>query len=220
MNAIGQSGRKRTPLLWLVGGTILGVGALLARQSATKAPTASREVVRVADRSAELGVELELLRQQVSRLESQRQAPAAVGSIAQPPEVHPTTPPKIAAEPDDDPELVEVRATERAQQRIDARYAVLEQRFAAEPLESSKVAPEEQIVRQHLVELKGTELSKAECRATMCRFELKSDAPNAAEMLFRLGLTQGGTVRRSENGEFLVFAGRDGFPFHEANHTD
>lgn len=219
MEATGQSGRKYSHILWLAGGAIVGIGALVAWQLSTKPTPASRTVIPVVDQSAELRAELQRLQRKVSRLESDSQAQGPTRAAPNAPEQSDMKTRKIEPEPED-PELAEARSSEQVERQIDARYAVFERRFAAEPVDNSRTAPEEQTVRQHIAELKGTELSKAECRATMCRFELKSDAPNAAGMLMQLGLTQGGTVRRSEDGTFLVFAGRDGFPFHEVNRAD
>jgi hypothetical protein len=108
----------------------------------------------------------------------------------------------------------------RLSEEIAERYVSLEERFAGEPLPGTGPAPEEQAVRERIATLQGYELSKIECRYTMCRLEVMADNAGAAGMLFRLGFKEGGEVRRLANGTFLLFAGRDGFPFQETNRVD
>jgi hypothetical protein len=109
---------------------------------------------------------------------------------------------------------------EAEQEIIDRRYAALEQRFASEPMDTTAPTPEEQLVRTRLAAVQGSELKKIECRYTMCRLEIASDVVSAADLLSRLGLMEGGEVRHRKDGTFLVFAGREGFPFQEVNRPD
>jgi hypothetical protein len=97
---------------------------------------------------------------------------------------------------------------------------LLERRFADESFEAETNAPEEQLVRQRIAALKDYRLSKIDCHSTMCRIEVQADTINAAEVFSQLGLTEGGEIRRSEDGTFLIFAGRAGYPFQQVNRVN
>jgi len=121
---------------------------------------------------------------------------------------------------DESSDAAEELSLEQLRQRVDRRYALLEKRFADEPADPSANTPEERTVRQRVQGLEGYELSKIECRSTMCRLEVKAAGASAAAILSQLGLTEGGETRRREDGTLLIFAGREGFPFQEVNRVD
>jgi hypothetical protein len=209
---------KNVHFLWLAGGVLLA-SALFAMRQAPKPTQPNTEASRAAERTAELESHIARLEGQISQLKNNNIQQLAVIPPAQ------TAPSDITAaapkpQAHDAPELTEERLTEQVAQRINQRYATLEQRFSEESVNSSATAAQEQSVRKSIQGLQGYALTKIECRDTMCRIEVKSDSTSAAGMLSRLGLTEGGEVRRREDGTFLIFAGREGFPFQEFNRVE
>jgi hypothetical protein len=215
-------------MLWLAAGVLVAAGLLVTWSVMGKTPRRAA-ILASSESSADMKAQLERLEKRVFELESseRRQAVLHALALASGSTVAASTPaasapaatssaaPELKAETV--PELEEERVAEAAEQRLNRRFAAFEQRFADEPFDSSKKAPEEEVVRRRVKELGGYELSRIDCRSTMCRIEVKADGASAGGMVGNLGLTEGGTVRRRQDGTFLVFAGRDGFPFHEVN---
>jgi hypothetical protein len=227
MEATAPSGKKYGYFIGFVAAAG-AVGLLFARLNATQARP-NTEVSQLGARDAELERQLERIQRQVSQLKSQSQVQLVgatqPGAAAQSNGI--TLEPKPERQERrataEEPELTEERLAEETARRVDRRYALLEQRFTSEPIDGTgtgtRAAPEEKTAREHIAALQGYQLLKIECRYTMCRLELKADAPSAG-MLSRLGFTEGGEIRRRPDGTFLAFAGREGFPFQEINRVD
>lgn len=214
-----QLRQKRGYLLWLTGGA-LGVSliwaGLLGRRGQAVPARPDAEVTR----PDELNDQIRRLEGKVLKLQGSvhavRAMQAAEGErLSSLGSNRTSSQANQAAE--EAPELTEERLREQTAERIDKRYAFLEQRLSAEPVDSNGSRAAEQALRQRVETLEGHELLKVECRYTMCRLEVKSDAPSAAAVMRRLGFTEGGEIRRRDDGSFLIFAGRDGFPFQGLN---
>jgi hypothetical protein len=221
MEATGRLSRKWSPLLLVAAGGAIGAVALLTRAGATEGSRSSTAHTTNPDQTTQLKQQVDRLQQQVMQLQGRsdqsgvgRGRPETPIDVAAPPLPSPST--QVAGEPS----LSEEELAEQTLQAVDRRYALLEKRFADEPFDTSSKAPEEQTVRDHIRALEGCELSKIECRSTMCRIEVRSSTASAGELFSQLGLREGGEVRRRSDGSFLIFAGREGFPFQTVNRVD
>ncbi len=211
-----QRSRKAFGYAILLAGLTASAILLVAPSRTAKSSRPARASYPPANPSAEIQRRLESMEAQISALKS--------GALAQQP-APPTPPPSVVTTsvppaPGTAPVLTEEESAERLQQEIERRYALLERRFAEEPGDDSGSMREEQGIRERIQVLQGYELSKLECRYTMCRLEVTVAAANAADVLSRLGFVEGGEIRRRQDGSFLVFAGREGFPFQEVNRVN
>jgi hypothetical protein len=219
MEVTAQTPRRLISLLWLAAGALLAALALFVGPEVVKAPRS--EAVHATDAE-----QIAQLRQHVDRLEQQVQQFQGITERREAMQLQPTgshdTPARSAPAPVTEPvpSPSEEELAEEVAQRVDKRYAWLEKRFADEPFESSTQAPEAQTIGERIRSLNGYELLKLDCHATMCRIEIKSDTASAGELLLQLGLKEGGEVRRRQDGTFLIFAGREGFPFQAINRVD
>ncbi len=211
--------RRHVYLLWLAGGALVAA-VVLARQRTSQADSASVGVAHAAQGSENLKHQLERLERQVLQLKNDNDRQTATLLAVAAASTNTAVAVKPPARSEETPEVTEEHLHEQVEQKIEMRYALLERRFVDEPLDNSGSATEEQIVRSRIASLQGYELLKLDCRYTMCRLEVKSDVASAAGMLSRLGFKEGGEVRRRQDGTFLVFAGREGFPFQEVNRVD
>lgn len=216
MEASARTGKRHVHLLWL-GGGVLAIAAMFVRSRGSAPNLRHTELVRVPDQTADLRAQLERVEAEVLQLKLKSNNPVQ-GSPRQVLTVQSSA--ASASTAVIAPEVTEESLLERNHQRIAKRYALLEQRFADEPIDNAGSAPEEQTIRAHCQAMQSCQVLKLACRYTMCRIELKAEGGSAAGMLPKLGLTQGGEIRRREDGTFLIFAGRQGFPFQEVNRVD
>ena len=219
MDATVRPGKKYGYAV-LLGSAAAGAILFLAPPRTTKPSTSNRPVTTIAQGSGDIQRRLQSMEMQISSLKSSVAARPVVQTTLLPPAPPAASSTSLKPAHDDPPELSEEQATERLHERIENRYALLERRFAEEPLDESGSVSEEQTIRQRVGALHDYELSKLECRYTMCRLEVKTDVASAADILSKLGFVEGGEIRRRQDGSFLIFAGRDGFPFQEVNRVD
>lgn len=114
--------------------------------------------------------------------------------------------------------LSEEQMIEESKKATAATFAYLEKRFADEPVSDSGAEVDVEAIRERFKMQEKFQLSRVECRYTMCRLELKGDVTSVAEIESVVDLRQGGTATKRDDGTVLVFTGRDGFPFYETNH--
>lgn len=219
--------RRRGHLLWLAGGA-LGASlvwmALVGSEGAASSKRGKAEPARVETepaKSNEVDDRVRRLEARVLGLQAKLNAVSATREdrnteVEHRPDRDDEAP--DGAAPKAKAELTEEQLVEQERTRTNEVYAALEKRFADEPVDEGGSNADETSLRERVAAIEGYELSKLECRYTMCRIELKAEpAAGAADVFRKLDLAEGGTIRRRDDGTFLIFAGRTGFPFRELN---
>jgi hypothetical protein len=204
----------RTGVVWTIGAVIAAIAIWFAVAPKSHISNESNRVEPA--ESAELRAQIARLEMDLSRMkegfafspEARTESPVEQKVIALAVEREQRVPSEDLSE-----EELDLRSREQA----DQRHLFFEKRFADEAVDQTWSLAEQQEFRKRIEGREGNEVLNLECRYTMCRMELKSAASRVPELIPMLGLEHGGEIRRRDDGTFLVFSGREGFPFHEVN---
>ncbi len=171
------------------------------------------------DHSSQLESELRNLEHRVLSLQTELQNQRFTLSARTPAQVI-TSDEGALSQPPKEPDPVETLTDEERriheEQRMEQQAAAIEEQFADEPRGSADSAHEEASIRERLEPLEDFQVSKLECRTTMCRLEVKTEV-DPAGAVSKLGFKHGGRIRRLDDGTLLVFAGVEGFSFQETH---
>ena len=223
MTTSTQSSKKHRSILLLAGGLLFLIAIwqtnLRTAESRPKFIGSAPENDHMAGLSAQIrGLEEEVSQLRRNLYERQRSEEAVAVDAGREPYANEANAPSKGAGAEES-DLSEEQLDDRLKKRVDHRYAFFEQRFSEEPVDKSGSVEDEISIRDRVEALDGYELSTVECRYTMCRLVVRAES-GAAEVMRKLNFRDGGEIRRRDDGTFLIFAGREGFPFHQLNSPD